>query len=156
MRFLLAGVPQLIARWHVETYMMARQIEKRGVGMAFPEVLTERSVNELIRRLAIDAELSGGLNTFVADAAQLCVREAVSRLTISCRDLLTANSVVGRERDRNRYAYRGTTDSPPNETPRIKAAALRDCRQSLLLRRIDSLATAEQHMYMFPQRRPST
>jgi len=33
MRFLMAGVPQIVAPWHVETYMAARRIEAEGLGL---------------------------------------------------------------------------------------------------------------------------
>jgi UDP:flavonoid glycosyltransferase YjiC (YdhE family) len=33
MRFLMAGVPQIVSPWHVETYMAARRIEAEGLGL---------------------------------------------------------------------------------------------------------------------------
>ncbi len=48
MRFLMAGVPQLISPWHVETYMAARGIEASGLGGRFAERCSPESAADLI------------------------------------------------------------------------------------------------------------
>jgi UDP:flavonoid glycosyltransferase YjiC (YdhE family) len=60
LRFLAAAVPQLISRWHVETYMAARRIEATGSGASFADVATEHSVRESILRLSSDSNMRAG------------------------------------------------------------------------------------------------
>ena len=60
LRFLSAGVPQLIARWHVETYMAARRLEAAGAGASFADASTQSSVRELILRSSADPKMHAG------------------------------------------------------------------------------------------------
>jgi UDP:flavonoid glycosyltransferase YjiC (YdhE family) len=57
LRFLSAGVPQLISRWHVETYMSARRIEAVGAGASFADTATEDSARELIVSALYDGKM---------------------------------------------------------------------------------------------------
>jgi UDP:flavonoid glycosyltransferase YjiC (YdhE family) len=52
LRFLLAGVPQLISPWHVEAHMSARQIEAHGLGIALRERSSKESIVESIAAAA--------------------------------------------------------------------------------------------------------
>jgi hypothetical protein len=51
MKFLLAGIPQLVSPWHVETYMAARRLEEAGAGRAIPQSPTQASLSEAIEQL---------------------------------------------------------------------------------------------------------
>jgi UDP:flavonoid glycosyltransferase YjiC (YdhE family) len=62
MKFLLAGVPQLISPWHVEAFMAARAIELVGLGFEFHGARDE--VAEYIRFAATDAELHKHVSAF--------------------------------------------------------------------------------------------
>jgi UDP:flavonoid glycosyltransferase YjiC (YdhE family) len=57
MRFLLAGVPQLIAPWHVETYMAARKVEAAGCGAALEAQSEAIGIGAQIESLAGDCLL---------------------------------------------------------------------------------------------------
>lgn len=57
LRFLMAGVPQLISPWHVETYMAARRIEENGLGARIPERCNPESATAIIGASASDRNL---------------------------------------------------------------------------------------------------
>ncbi len=57
LRFLMAGVPQLISPWHVETYMAARRIEENGLGARIPERCNPESATAIIGAAASDRNL---------------------------------------------------------------------------------------------------
>lgn len=54
MTFVLAGVPQLISPWHVETYMVARRVETSGIGASLGSLRADKSVEQVLQRLATD------------------------------------------------------------------------------------------------------
>ena len=65
MKFLLAGVPQLVSPWHVETCMAARRLEQGGVGRGIPQSPTKGSKESLlegIAQLAAAPEVREGLS----------------------------------------------------------------------------------------------
>lgn len=64
LRFLLAGVPQLISPWHVETYMAARCIEAAGLGAALNEQKTPQAIAQSIRRASSDSSLRARTRRF--------------------------------------------------------------------------------------------
>jgi UDP:flavonoid glycosyltransferase YjiC (YdhE family) len=55
LRFLLAGVPQLVSPWHVETHMAARRLEATGLGCALPNSPSKASILENIGKFARDS-----------------------------------------------------------------------------------------------------
>lgn len=70
-RFLLAGVPQLIAPWHVEAFMAARRLRDAGIGELLEGHPTEATVSEAIVRLATDPAVRERTERFAADAARI-------------------------------------------------------------------------------------
>lgn len=64
MRFLMAGVPQLISPWHVETYMAARRIEAARFGSTLERALDTRSILEVIERLMGDTVVCNNVMAF--------------------------------------------------------------------------------------------
>jgi len=63
MRCLMAGVPQLILPWYVETYMAARRIEAEGLGM-LERSPDPRSVQGVIERLTSDTPIHQNAKAF--------------------------------------------------------------------------------------------
>lgn len=51
LKFLSAGVPQLVSPWHVETYMAVRRLEAAGLGASFAAQLTDSPAVEAIEHL---------------------------------------------------------------------------------------------------------
>jgi hypothetical protein len=51
LKFLLAGVPQLIYPWHVEAFMAGRKLQALGVGLSIEKPQTATAVSASIRRL---------------------------------------------------------------------------------------------------------
>lgn len=51
MTFLLAGVPQLISPWHVETFMAARKIEQLGAGVVLRGTPSAPAITSVLNRL---------------------------------------------------------------------------------------------------------
>jgi UDP:flavonoid glycosyltransferase YjiC (YdhE family) len=70
MKFLMAGVPQLISPWHVETYMAARKIKESRLGGSYEES-AKRSLVEMIATLTRDETMSAHLRAFANGAARL-------------------------------------------------------------------------------------
>jgi len=64
MWFLMAGVPQLILPWHVETYMAARRVEAAGLGSTLERSLDAWSVQDLIERLTGDTPVRNSAKAF--------------------------------------------------------------------------------------------
>jgi UDP:flavonoid glycosyltransferase YjiC (YdhE family) len=78
MRFLLAGVPQYISPWHVETFMAARRIEASGFGLALKGMPAEGSVLEEIERVASDGAIRQRVKGFAARRATFVSSRAVA------------------------------------------------------------------------------
>ena len=89
LRFLLAGVPQLIAPWHVETYMAARRIEAFGCGLALTGSQTPQSVTERVSALCAGGEYRARARAFAechrGDSCEETVREITSAIDVGCR-----------------------------------------------------------------------
>jgi UDP:flavonoid glycosyltransferase YjiC (YdhE family) len=62
--FLTAGVPQLIAPWHVETYMAAARIEAAGLGAAIPDAASDEWIAQAVRRLVEDQAMRDRVREF--------------------------------------------------------------------------------------------
>lgn len=56
LRFLLAGVPQLLLPWHVETYMAARKLSSAGLGQSLLGKTTSAEVEDAVLALVSDAK----------------------------------------------------------------------------------------------------
>jgi UDP:flavonoid glycosyltransferase YjiC (YdhE family) len=80
LRFLSAGVPQLISRWHVETYMAARRIEAVGAGASFADGATEDSARELIVSTLHDGRIQAAAMRLAQRLASLEAEKAM----VSC------------------------------------------------------------------------
>lgn len=84
LQFLLAGVPQLISPWHVETYMAARRIEALGCGLALTGPQTPQGVTEQVNALCAGGEYRSRARAFAAahreDSCEETVREIASAL----------------------------------------------------------------------------
>ena len=91
MRFLLAGVPQLISPWHVETYMAARRIEANGLGAVLPPNLTEHLTAVTIQRLALDPEARNRARNFAQHAGAFARSRGASAV-VEALSLGNANS----------------------------------------------------------------
>jgi hypothetical protein len=57
LRFLLAGVPQLISPWHVEAFMAGRKVAAAGLGLTIEGAPTVETVSKLISHLTGDATI---------------------------------------------------------------------------------------------------
>lgn len=76
--FLLAGVPQLISPWHVETYMAGRRVEENGLGGMLPEGMTALAATQVVDGLVHNREVRGRVESFAKrGAAYSRSREAV-------------------------------------------------------------------------------
>lgn len=64
LRFLTAGVPQVISPWHVETFMAARRIEAAGLGAFLPGTTDSQAVSDLIARVAGDTAMRRNVGEF--------------------------------------------------------------------------------------------
>jgi UDP:flavonoid glycosyltransferase YjiC (YdhE family) len=81
-RFLMAGVPQLISPWHVETYMAVRRIEVAGLGRAVRSASDASA--ECILRIANNTTLRQRAKIFALRNAEINRGNAGTRL----RDIL--------------------------------------------------------------------
>jgi UDP:flavonoid glycosyltransferase YjiC (YdhE family) len=79
-RFLLAGVRQLVAPWHVETYLAARQLEKVGVGTSLPTAATSRDIANAINERISDGEALQRTRDFRGRCATLLARNGADIL----------------------------------------------------------------------------
>jgi UDP:flavonoid glycosyltransferase YjiC (YdhE family) len=66
MKFLSAGVPQLIVPWHVEAFMAGRRIEAAGLGLTVESPPTVETILSRIDRLSSDATIHSNLDAFRA------------------------------------------------------------------------------------------
>jgi UDP:flavonoid glycosyltransferase YjiC (YdhE family) len=92
LRFLLAGVPQLIVPWHVETYMAARRIEALGCGLALTGSQTSQSVTERVGALCVGGEYrlraQALSESHRGDSCEETVREITSAIDVDrCHDV---------------------------------------------------------------------
>jgi UDP:flavonoid glycosyltransferase YjiC (YdhE family) len=69
MRFLMAGVPQLISPWHVEALLIARRIEDSGLGVTVGVRPARHSIDEIIRRVLAKGPVRHAFHTFKWRAA---------------------------------------------------------------------------------------
>jgi len=68
-KFLLAGVPQVISPWHVETYMAARRVESAGLGATLPAMSTQVSAESFISKMLAAPELLATARGFARRSA---------------------------------------------------------------------------------------
>jgi UDP:flavonoid glycosyltransferase YjiC (YdhE family) len=68
--FLLAGVPQLISPWHVETYMAGGRIEENGFGAMLPDKATEVTAMQMINKLATNCFEREKVEVFARSSAR--------------------------------------------------------------------------------------
>jgi len=64
LRFLLAGVPQLISPWHVETYMVGRRIEALRLGRMLADPPSPQSLVELVNSMCSTEEYRSSAQAF--------------------------------------------------------------------------------------------
>jgi UDP:flavonoid glycosyltransferase YjiC (YdhE family) len=69
MRFLLAGVPQLISPWHVESFMAAKRINAGHLGCAIGESPNPQCITDVVDKLASDGAISKSTHVFAAQNA---------------------------------------------------------------------------------------
>lgn len=86
LRFLLAGVPQLISPWHVETYMAARKIEAAGLGVALRDDSNLQSVKALITSLSLDTQLHERAAKFAQEVTPFEAENAVAVALVAKSD----------------------------------------------------------------------
>jgi UDP:flavonoid glycosyltransferase YjiC (YdhE family) len=67
LKLLLAGIPQLVSPWHVETFMAVRRIEAAGLGAAFATAPTVGSAADSITRLLSDSPMRARCGAFASD-----------------------------------------------------------------------------------------
>ena len=89
MRFLMAGVPQLISPTQVEAYMAAKRIEANGFGVQLRESSTSDSITDQIETVANAAEIASRVKTFAAHARSRSSEAAAARV---CLELATSRS----------------------------------------------------------------
>jgi len=87
MRFLMAGVPQLISPWHVETYMAARRFDANELGLVLPDNSTRQSVERFICTVGLDPELRSRVGNRARRATLFSMARGVSAvLEIAARE----------------------------------------------------------------------
>jgi len=77
LRFLLAGVPQLMSPWHVEAFMAARRIEASNLGLTIEGTPTVQSVAGMIASLTTDCAVRARKSVPAASASVDRVVEAL-------------------------------------------------------------------------------
>jgi UDP:flavonoid glycosyltransferase YjiC (YdhE family) len=82
MRFLMAGVPQLISPWHVETFMAARRIESAGLGTMLPQSTDRSPTAATMARISTDPVVRNRVRSFGARVA--CSSTGTSLLSMNC------------------------------------------------------------------------
>jgi UDP:flavonoid glycosyltransferase YjiC (YdhE family) len=80
MRFLMAGVPQIVSPWHVETFMAARRIEAAGLGAALPDAMTEQTLAQIMLTLAVGRGTNERVEAFARGNAILGEDRAASAI----------------------------------------------------------------------------
>jgi UDP:flavonoid glycosyltransferase YjiC (YdhE family) len=84
--FLLAGVPQLISPWHVETYMGARRIAEHGLGEFYEGTGGVQGLEETIYRLVANVAMTRRVRDFSDRARAVYAKQAAAlrALTVLC------------------------------------------------------------------------
>jgi UDP:flavonoid glycosyltransferase YjiC (YdhE family) len=82
LRFIVAGVPQLISPWHVEAYMAARRYQVAGCGLRISERETAQGVVSLVQKLcersfALHAQILAGKTSLLLRGSPLDVIERI-------------------------------------------------------------------------------
>jgi UDP:flavonoid glycosyltransferase YjiC (YdhE family) len=80
MTFLMAGVPQLIAPWHVETCMAARRIESEGLGATLTSAPSAPETIGLIERVLCACALRKKVRAFAVRKADMVGDRSTSRV----------------------------------------------------------------------------
>lgn len=116
LRFIMAGVPQLISPWHVETFMTVRRVAAARLGYAISTPTTSHSIRATIECIAASNELRGNAVAFAARTASYALGK------IQLLDLLTQRHAVGgRAPDQGMPIRRYPTSPPLNEPNDAKA-----------------------------------
>ncbi len=85
MRFLLAGVPQLIAPHYVDSYMAARRIEANGLGGSLGDSSTPEAAAEAVQELSTDLSVRAAAKAFSERAAQWRPAEGIASVVCGGR-----------------------------------------------------------------------
>jgi UDP:flavonoid glycosyltransferase YjiC (YdhE family) len=81
LKFLLAGVPQLVSPWHVETFMAARRVEALHAGCVLKEAPTAECLASYLAQLCCDPELEEQAAAFSRRHADCDSEKAVAAIT---------------------------------------------------------------------------
>ncbi|HLH29689.1 MAG TPA: hypothetical protein VKY31_00700, partial [Terriglobia bacterium] len=76
--FLMAGVPQLISPWHVETYMAARRIAEHGLGELYSGAGGAEGFQETVHQLVANAVMKRRVREFSDRSRGLYSNQAVT------------------------------------------------------------------------------
>jgi UDP:flavonoid glycosyltransferase YjiC (YdhE family) len=85
LKFLAAGVPQLVSPWHVETFMAVRRVEACGLGSGITGSPTVDSVTQSASRLCTDASIRQTVKDF-ARRLRVSPDRALSSVCDSVKD----------------------------------------------------------------------
>jgi UDP:flavonoid glycosyltransferase YjiC (YdhE family) len=94
MRFLMAGVPQLISPWHVEAFMAARRIEAEGLGATLLGASGQIEIGELIGRVAADPAIRTTVRAFSIRNASVQLEQSISQATDTLLGNATYNNAA--------------------------------------------------------------
>jgi len=83
LRFLLAGVPQAVVPWHVETFMAARRIEKAGLGARLANCSDEQLARSSLERMCRDTTLKKNVSDFATSASVACAGQAADQAVVN-------------------------------------------------------------------------
>ncbi len=81
LKFLLAGVPQLVSPWHVETFMSARRVEALQAGRILKESQAVDGLASYFAQLCADPGLKAQAIRFAQRHAEYSCEEAVAAIT---------------------------------------------------------------------------
>jgi UDP:flavonoid glycosyltransferase YjiC (YdhE family) len=81
LRMLLAGVPQVISPWHVETFMAARRVDALQAGRILKEPLAADGLASYLEQLCVDPGLKAHATVFAQRHAAYSDEQAVAAIT---------------------------------------------------------------------------
>jgi hypothetical protein len=105
----MAGVPQLISPWYVETYMGARRIEASGLGVAFTPIPGHETFVETIERVAGDLQINDRVDAFSNAHGGTDVENSITSVV----NTTLSDSGVALPTKRNLRAEAGLRDARP-------------------------------------------
>ncbi len=76
--FLMAGAPQLISPWHVETCMAARRIAQHGLGELYSGAGGAEGFHEIVHRMVANAVMKRRVREFSDRSRGLYSNQAVT------------------------------------------------------------------------------